>query len=128
MEGEYLTTLASTVKGMDTPAVIGMVQCFLKSYGYQRLNETLLKDSDYRLFLHGDEGKEHVLLVARRQIQQLGVFAVSDIPKDTWLGEYGVGCLVSMVNCASNTFVALFPSLHPYAMESVRSEPVSIVD
>ena len=129
MEGEYLTTLASTVKGMDTPAVIGMVQCFLKSYGYQRLNETLLKDSDYRLFLHGDEGKEHVLLVAPSpKIQQLGVFAVSDIPKDTWLGEYGVGCLSVYGELCFNTFVALFPSLHPYAMESVRSEPVSIVD
>ena len=67
MEGEYLNTLASTVQGMDTSTVIGVVQCFLKSYDYQRLNDTLLKESKCRLFLHCDQGKVHSFAVRRQR-------------------------------------------------------------
>lgn len=107
-----LEILAETVKNTNTTAVVDILKTFLQIFDSEHLNAHLLHKSNCRLF----SVEKHVFLVAPSKVG-LGVFAVTDVEKNTSLGAYNEGGIAIYGEVCFEIFAMLFPQLHPYALE-----------
>lgn len=107
-----LEILAETVENTNTTAVVDILKTFLQIFDSEHLNAHLLHKSNCRLF----SVEKHVFLVAPSKVG-LGVFAVTDVEKNTSLGAYNEGGIAIYGEVCFEIFAMLFPQLHPYALE-----------